>query len=138
MQPIILCHIPHPPHIKSLLLITLLASNISGCSLTDHSTGKHHALTPTPPFASDIPQGDDSYSIGFRSGCNDSVGLAGFGAQQFHDPHAAGIFRSTPSKGEGTGYYYDFERALNDPDYNMGYDDGKNHCGYAANAAIGY
>ena len=113
----------HIQMIKSLLIVILL----SACSLTGED-GKWKWYTPRIwHFKKNIPQDNNPYSSGFRGGCNDGMGLSGYGAHRLHE------IRTT-----GYGYYYNSDIALTDEQYKQGYNDGFNYCGTAANSVVGF
>lgn len=63
-------------------------------------------------FLRGIPDGDDSYSTGFRNGCDTFAAVTG-----------EGLVRTVPEK-------IDPERLLSDQQYLRGFEDGKEHCTY--------
>ena len=83
-----------------------------GCADTYQSYGRHTTWTPTDIFMDNIPDGHDSYSQGFRDGCNTAYGNIGSGLLQ---SHAVGL---------------DPNRGIEDQEYYLGYRMGYNYCTY--------
>jgi len=73
--------------------------------------GKHGMFTPHPAFL-ELPQGDDSYSQGFRDGCNTFLGSVS----------EAGV--------RGHSFAYDVNRGIEDRDYYIGYRIASDICTY--------
>lgn len=118
------------------LYVILSLLGLAACGGVTDKDGNHHILTPKPLFIRNIPAGNDSYSAGFRAGCNDYMGIAGFGGHRFHDPYTfAGMFGAQVSN---QAYQYDPSRGLKEPLYATGHAHGSNYCGIASNAAVGY
>ena len=107
---------------------------MSACMHLTNADGSHHFLTPKPLFIRNLPKGEDSYSFGFRSGCNDSMGLNGYGMMRLHEV-TWGDSLLHPLKYQ---YQYDANRALDDDQYGLGYGHGFSYCGTAANAVVGF
>ncbi len=84
---------------------------LAGCTDTYQNYGKHGFWTAKPMFLS-MPEGDDSYSIGFRDGCNTMIGAIGSGFLRGHE------------------VAYDPNRGLQDAEYYRGYAFGRSHCTY--------
>ena len=70
------------------------------------------SLQVRPAFLK-LPQGDDSYSVGFRDGCDSSLGIVG-----------GGTVASTND------FSMDANRGIEDRDYYEGYQMGANYCTY--------
>ncbi len=83
---------------------------MTGCADTYQNYGRWSTWTPRPYQMRNIPQGDDSYSLGFRDGCNTGIGLVGSAMLQNHD------------------FSYDAARALEDKDYAQGFRAGQGYC----------
>ncbi len=113
--------------IKSFFFL-LLVFTASGCVNSD---GTWNALTPRPLFIRNIPEDNSSFSQGFRAGCNDSMGLSGYGALRLHEI-------KIDSGNLEYKYFYDANRAMNDEQYSLGFGHGFSYCGVAANAVIGF
>ena len=95
------------------LLCALLLGQLTACGgLFMDEKGRWGLLTPRPHQLSNIPDGDDSFSQGFRDGCNTAVGIIG-----------TGLLRSHAST-------YDVDRALEDDEYYKGYREGSTYCTY--------
>jgi len=75
-------------------------------------------FAPTPMFMRNIPDGNDSYSKGFRDGCNTYLGIIGVGPVQLH------------------GYEIDNTQVLEDATYNKGISDGRQYCTHFLDPAI--
>lgn len=75
-------------------------------------------FAPTPMFMRNIPDGNDSYSVGFRDSCNTYLGIIGVGPEQLH------------------GYQIDNSRVLVDAAYNKGMLDGRSYCTHFLDPAI--
>lgn len=74
--------------------------------------GREGMMTPRPYRLDGIPQGDDSYSQGFRDGCNTAMGVVGSGLLN-------SMYESS---------YIDANRVVSDEDYNQGKTLGFNYC----------
>ena len=87
---------------------------LSGCDSMNYplTYGRHQMWTPEPMGMSGLPDGDDSYSQGFRDGCNVSLGIVGSGMLRAH------------------GFAYDVNRGIEDRKYYRGYRLGNNYCMY--------
>lgn len=98
---------------KSLKIITLtllITSSLSACINLDGS----EKYAPQPFQLRNLPEGNDSFSQGFRDGCYNFVGQMGFGAMRFYD---------APVK---VGFIYDNL-------YRQGYEHGDRYCGVYVN-----
>lgn len=73
---------------------------------------------PGPMMVRNLPDGDDSYSQGFRDGCETYVGMQGTGFVQMKE------------------YSWDNNRMISDPMYNKGIVDGRNYCTYVWHPAV--
>lgn len=80
--------------------------------------GAEETMGPTNMFLRNLPQGNDSYSVGFRDGCNTYMGIIGTSVLQFKE------FRQ------------DNARMIEDQMYATGYEDGRNHCTYIFHPAV--
>jgi hypothetical protein len=110
------------------IFILLLAFTLTSCVGSD---GNWNAFTPHPLFIRNIPEDSSSFSQGFRAGCNDSMGLSGYGALRLHEIKIEnGALRYQ--------YLYDANRAMEDDQYSLGFGHGFSYCGVAANAVIGF
>lgn len=118
-------------HFHSIFLASLV---LSACSTFTNEDGSWNAMTPRPLFLRNIPEEDDSFSQGFRDGCNDSMGLSGYGGLRFHEIRW-GDSITNPIKYE---YNYNAIRAMEDDQYSLGFGHGFSYCGVAANAVIGF
>lgn len=93
---------------------------VSGCSYLPDSADMSEMVSPTkfstfspmPFYLRDIPDGKDSFSVGWRDGCNTYMGFAGSGLVQMR------------------GFTYDIERSLKDKQYAAGFREGANLCLY--------
>lgn len=95
-----------------MVAIALFAS---GCSMIPREMYEPRELgsfSPTPMLLRDIPQGQDSFSVGWRDGCNSYLGFTGSGLMQFR------------------GYTYDINRSLTDKMYAAGFREGASLCMY--------
>jgi hypothetical protein len=108
-----------------MLIVTLFL--MASCSMT----AKDNRLAWYTPklwrFSKNIPQDDSSYSSGFRAGCNDGMGVSGFGGLGLHEIRHYGF-----------GQAYDFDRAKKDTDYTKGYGEAFYYCSSSANSVIGF
>lgn len=95
---------------RHLILLHILC--LASCADTYQNFGKHKWDTPAPLFLRGIPQGDDSYSLGFRDGCNTMMGVIGSGMLRMHE------------------FSQDINRSIEDKDYYLGYRLGQNYCTY--------
>ena len=68
--------------------------------------------SPAPELLRDIPDGQDSFSIGWRDGCNTYLGFTGSGLLQMRS------------------FTYDINRSLKDKQYTSGFREGANLCMY--------
>ncbi len=119
---------------RKIIMLIISGTCLSGCLRLTNPDGSWNSLTPHPMFLRNIPTGNDSYSQGFRAGCNDSMGLSGYGALRFHEV-TWGDSLSQPLKYQ---YAYDANRAITDNQYSLGVGHGYGYCGVAANAVIGF
>lgn len=108
---------------KYFVLLVLFVF-LTGCGGLDPRTaliplpGAEETMGPTNMFLRNLPQGNDSYSVGFRDGCNTYMAYQGTGVLQFKE------FRQ------------DNARMIEDQMYAMGYEDGRNHCTYIFHPAV--
>lgn len=58
---------------------------LSGCFQDLDAIGNPGFLTPEPIFLRNLPKGSDSFSQGFRDGCYNFVGQAGYGISRMFD-----------------------------------------------------
>lgn len=96
-------------------MLSLLSSALllSACADTYQNFGRHSMWTPKPLMLTrGIPQGNDSYSIGFRDGCNTMLGVVGSAMLRMH------------------GSDYDVNRGIEDKDYYLGVRMGQAYCTY--------
>ncbi len=93
-----------------------LLTGITGCSYipTYEPTG-FGSYSPTPPLLRAIPEGNDSFSTGWRDGCNTYLGFVG-----------EGVMRMRP-------FTFDVNRSLKDPLYAAGYREGASLCTFYTN-----
>lgn len=91
---------------------------ISGCFQDINAQSKPGLLTPRPMFLSGLPQGDDSFSTGFRDGCYNYIGQGGYGMMRMFDKPA------NPNVDAKDGLYWD------------GYRNGDRYCGVYVNRNI--
>ena len=68
--------------------------------------------SPMPQLLRNIPDGQDSFSVGWRDGCNTYLGFSGSGFVQMR------------------GFTYDINRSLKDKQYTSGFREGANLCMY--------
>lgn len=66
---------------SAVLVITMLV--LGGCFQDLDANANPGLLTPRPMFLSNLPKGDDSFSIGFREGCYNFIGQNGYGMMRF-------------------------------------------------------
>jgi hypothetical protein len=71
-------------NIKHIILAIPLLSLV-GCFQDIDANGNPGFLTPRPMFLSNLPRGDDSFSIGFREGCYNFIGQTGYGIMRMFD-----------------------------------------------------
>lgn len=116
---------------RILLKVMLLSMSVITAVSCTRDDGRWTALSPRPLFIRNIPDDPSDYSEGFRGGCNDSMGLSGYGGLRLHEVRIErGSLRYK--------YFYDANRALEDKQYQLGYRHGYFYCGVAANAVIGF
>jgi hypothetical protein len=119
------------------VIIAMTFFVIGGCS-SDHiltaEDGRWSLASPRPLYLRNIPDGDDSYSSGFRAGCNDSMGISGYGAMQLYEWKLGSSLLSPVEYTQ----QYNANRALEDSQYSLGFGHGFSYCGVAANAVIGF
>jgi hypothetical protein len=84
----------------------LVCSSLCGCALSNTP----YALGYRRIFLRGVPQGDDSFSRGWRDGCDTSLATVG-----------AGLLRWVPEK-------IPSEQLVNDLSYRKGYSRGSNYC----------
>ncbi len=100
------------------ILAVVMVIAVSACSNPmnafnyKQTYGRDTFWTPEPAFLDGIPEGDDSYSQGFRDGCNTFTGFVASGFPRGHD------------------FAYDAERGIKDRDYYVGYRIGSDYCTY--------
>lgn len=87
---------------RKTLLVGGLCAALGGCTMP--------SMHVRPPFLK-VPEGDDSYSVGFRDGCDSSLGMGG-----------AGMVSATND------FTYDANRGIEDKKYYEGYRSGANYC----------
>lgn len=63
---------------KKLILFSLIAT-VSACTMPEHNYLPRFVGYKTPLLYG-VPEGDDSFSVGWRDGCNTSLAIAGEGA----------------------------------------------------------
>ncbi|NDF12554.1 MAG: hypothetical protein EB060_07075 [Proteobacteria bacterium] len=95
---------------RGFLLILTVVLALSACQPTAGDFGG--AFSPHPFQMRNIPSGDDSYSVGWRDGCQTFTGAVG-----------EGLLRTQP-------FSYDINRALEDSDYYKGWRAGMTYCTY--------
>jgi hypothetical protein len=86
------------------VLLGVLAAVVAGCTMPSMKIRPMH-LT--------LPEGDDSYNVGFRDGCDSALGIV-----------AAGPVASTHE------FSMDVNRGIQDKQYSDGYRMGTNYCTY--------
>lgn len=84
---------------------------LSGCGINLAPT-EFGTLSPLPPLMRNIPQGQDSFSQGWRDGCNSYLSFTGSGFIQARD------------------FTYDINRSLTDKMYASGFREGASLCMY--------
>lgn len=94
----------------AIVVLVILSACAQDYSLTQ---GRHAFWTPEPLFMANLPDGDDSYSQGFRDGCNTAIGSTG-----------SAMLRSAHD------IAFDVNRGIEDRDYYRGYRIGNNYCTY--------
>jgi len=104
---------------KKTILVIFMSFFLADCGFMTESyglfmddEGRRGLFTPRPFQMRGIPQGDDSYSRGFRDGCNISIGMIGSGLHRMD------------------GFGYDPNRGIEDKDYYLGYRTGDFYCAY--------
>lgn len=97
-----------PKIIPLLSLCVALLS--SACAQTHLGDGKHGMMTPRPMFLGKMPQGDDSFSLGIRHGCNTALGVVGAGMLRTHK------------------WQYDVKKGIEDREYYRGVRLGTRYC----------
>jgi hypothetical protein len=120
--------------LRKYIIVSLLIT--TGCGGFVDEKGNHQAFTPAPLLIRNLPTGDDDYSQGFRDGCNDYIGIAGFGGQRLMD--SSTFPTALVTSNDNMKYRYDPNKALHNELYALGMKHGGNYCGIAANAAVGY
>ena len=90
---------------------------LSGCAIMPDvsqitSPREFGYSSPMPQFLRNIPEGQDSFSVGWRDGCNTYLGFTGSGFVQMR------------------GFTYDINRSLKDKQYTSGFREGANLCMY--------
>ncbi len=109
---------------KLIKILTLaFAFMLVGCSNDPRSafipfSAIGQTFSPKPMYMRGLPEGDDSYSVGFRDGCDTYLGIQGVGLMQFKT------------------FKQDTLRTINDQYYAQGYEDGRNHCTYIMHPAV--
>ncbi len=104
--------------VKAFVIAAIIG--VSGCSYLPASADLSEITSPTkfgmfspmPFYLRGIPDGNDSFSEGWRDGCNTYMGFTGSGLLQMR------------------GFTYDIERSLKDKPYAAGYREGANICMY--------
>ena len=119
---------------KHFLILIIATLSLSACMKLTNEDGSWNAFTPRPLFLRNIPKGQDGFSQGFRDGCNDSLGLNGYGGLRFHEV----TWGNSIAKPLIYEYNYDANRAMDDEQYSLGVGHGFSYCGVAANAVIGF
>lgn len=104
---------------NNIILILTFLLLTSGCVSLVGETGKRGFASPGYLFLRNLPQGDDSYSVGFRQGCYNFIGQVGFGMSR--------LYETLPSNDPSL---------LNDQLYKQGYMHGDRHCVVYANKNI--
>lgn len=110
-------------HIRPLIstvLLMLVCMNLASCSgnipmFREPNVKTDTILTPRPMLIRNLPDGDDSYSEGFRAGCNTMLGLVG-----------TGYLRTLKINVDG-------HRMVEDKLYTRGWSDGANFCTFSLN-----
>ena len=111
-------------HIKHSIIKTILAVliglNLASCSgniplFREPNLKTDTILTPRPMLIRNLPDGDDSYSEGFRAGCNTMLGIVG-----------TGYLRTLKINVDGY-------RMVEDKLYTRGWSDGANFCTFSLN-----
>ena len=100
-----------------LFLVFFALTLLPACSsLPDmseiYAPTKFGTLSPMPMQMRNIPEGQDSFSVGWRDGCNSYLGFAGSGLVQMRD------------------FTYDINRSLQDKPYASGFREGASLCMY--------
>lgn len=89
--------------IKELSLFSVLILVVlSGCQAIQRNSYSG-GITPDPVFLRGLPQGQDSFSRGFRDGCYQFIGNAGYGMHRLF-PDAAPAADMIDDKLYHTGY----------------------------------
>lgn len=106
--------------IVKVILAILIGLNVTACSgniplLREPNLQTDTILTPRPMLIRNLPDGDDSYSEGFRAGCNTMLGIVG-----------TGYLRSLRINVDGY-------RMVEDKLYTRGWSDGANFCTFSLN-----
>lgn len=99
-----------------VLIVLILLLN-TACVTTIDGNSYPGSFSPKAMFLK-LPQGDDSYSIGFRDGCYNFIGQNGFGLQRMYDKPIREDVEMT------------------DEMYFSGYRDGDRYCGVYVNKHI--
>lgn len=107
---------------RNALLLLLILGAVSGCmpnlsmrnftgvKAVPVTMGQDGVFTSRRAYIRGLPTGNDSYSVGFRDGCQTILGIVG-----------AGTLRLLPER-------IDAERMVHDKMYLRGWHDGDGHC----------
>ena len=102
-------------NIMIMLVVCVLPLIVSGCAkkmgaLKSGFQPEHTIADPVAPFMRNLPKGNDSYSVGFRDGCETFLGAVG-----------AGMMRTLPTHVDGW-------KMTEDQLYARGWSDGGTYC----------
>jgi len=100
------------------IYLTLLTILLNACAISLDEYGRPGRMFyPKPLFLSNLPQGDDKYSQGFRDGCYNFIGQNGYGMARLYDRPINPIY-------------------ITDDLYQEGYRHGDRYCGIYINKNI--
>lgn len=97
-------------HKIHIFIIVIAAFTLSACAQTHLNGGRMGMFTPRPMFLGKMPQGDDSFSVGIRHGCNTALGIVGSAMLRTH------------------GWQYDVNKGIEDREYYRGVRLGTRYC----------
>lgn len=95
-----------------LMGITAMTLMLCGCMDQLIDSNGFGSYSPTPVLMRNVPQGNDSFSVGWRDGCNTYLGFTGSGLI------------------ETRSFTFDINRSLSDKQYAAGFREGASMCMY--------
>lgn len=98
----------HPRLMVSMALMLALC----GCMESLIDSKGFGTFSPTPALLRNVPQGNDSFSVGWRDGCSTYLGFTGSGLIEARE------------------FAFDINRSLSDKQYAAGFREGASLCMY--------